>query len=493
MEDLIKSALYYNQNFRFNIIPLKISKAGKKPALKRWKHLQNQEQSANDIEKLNWNNQVNGLGAVNGTFHTLDFDECNDEDFILTIAQELGLTEWIVKTGKGYHFHLSIQNLELVFLELGYKGVYKFTPKEKGSLHHCELRVKDCYTTLPPSIHYNGNTYTFLSNNPNSPPQNVDAKKILDVLQKYFIIKPIISNNRNDDSENELINNISNGVSEGSRHTTLVKYFGMLFHQGSTLDLITAQVKNWNLRNIPPIDDKEIDRQIRDLWNRYSNGRDNIFYQFQNCLLGLNDEDNLLLLKILSYSVIEYDGDKKIISELNLKENLKKYHKECKVYVKYFEDKYGKDQILRIGKNLFIETLSGSMSFDEFTVYCAITSWLGRKKSFDTIANTILIYRAIGFKCEADYLTDERYLKKPISYYKLNKARMKLKKRKLIDYGHPIKGRMNFYSTYKKEGNELADIVGSYLLKKIEKQNAKKDVWTKWGDKIREAKRIGHS
>lgn len=492
METFLDYAKYYNQ-LGFNVIPLIISKSGKRPALKKWKYLQSSPQSIQSIEKLNWNSTVNGIGGINRLIHSLDFDKCTDESFILRIAKELEINSWIVRTGFGYHIHIKIEDPELIKDELGNKGIYFFDSINKSILDHSELRIENCYTTLPPSLHYNGNVYHFITGLPKDKPQKVSAKKILEVLQKYFIIKPPPPSKVENNTNNNLINNIADGVREGERHNTLTKYFGLLYNQGQTLDLITAQINNWNLRNSPPIGQLEIDRQIKDLWKRYSDGRDGIFYQFHNCLLGINEDNNLLLLKILCYSIIEFDGDKKIICQLNLKENLKRHHKECKEYVINFEMRYGKDQILRIGKNLFIETLSGTMSYDEFSIYCAITSWLGRNKPFDTIANSVLSFRAIGFKCEDDYLIDGRCIRKPISFYKLNKARQKLKKRKLIDYGSPIKGKMNYYSTRIKDGDELANIVGNRLLKKIEKEKSEKETWKTWGDKIRAAKKIGHS
>jgi hypothetical protein len=491
METFLDYAVRYNA-LGFNVIPVIISKEGKKPALRSWKKWQSTPQSLDSINKLNWNNDVSGIGGINGIFHSLDFDKCTDEKFILRVAEELGINSWIVRTGYGYHLHFIVEDLGLIKLGLGNKGIYFFDSLDKKIVDHCELRTENCYTVLPPSNHFNGKQYQFLTELPEDRPQKISAKKILDVLQKYFIIHPSPSNKVKKESNN-LINDIAYGVEEGQRHNTFIKYFGLLYNQGQTLDLITAQINNWNLRNIPPIEQSEVDKQIKDLWKRYSDGRDGIFYQFHNCLLGINDDNNLLLLKILCFSIVEFGGDNKIIGVLNLKKHLKKYHKECKEYVSNFERKYGKDQILRIGKNLFNDTLSGNMSYDEFSLYCAITSWLGRNKPYDTIANSILSFRAIGFKDEADYLIDENCKRRPLSFYKLNIARQKLKKRKLIDYGSPIKGKMNYYSTRIKEGDGLANVVGNRLLKKIEKEKAEKEVWTTWGNKIREAKKVAHS
>lgn len=485
MDTLFKCPALYNQKFGFNVIPLE----GKKPSLRKWKHLQNQKQTTSDGEKLNWRGSVNGVAGVNGVFHSLDFDKCNDKKLVFRIADELGVNTWIVKTGFGFHIHFFIPDISIIELKWGIKSNYRFDAIDKSLLDHCELRIKDCYTTLPPSKHYSGKNYEFLTGFPESPPQEVSAKTIIDFIQKYFIVRNKEEKQANSNARDEVLQYLSDGATQGSRHQALTKIFGLLFHKDFDKDFITAQINNWNIKNRPPIDSKELSKQLNDLWNRYSNGRDNVFYQFHNCLLGLNDNYELLLLKILSYGILEFDGDKSIVKTLNIKAKLKTYHKECKKYVQYFEDQYGKDQILRIGKNIFLETLSDRMTFDEFSIYCAITSWLGRKKVYDTIANSILYYRAIGFKCEADYLIDEKCLKKPISYYQMNKARGKLKQRKLIDYGSPIKGRMNYYSTRIKDGDAFPQQIKANIEKKLLQKKKTTDSWASLGETIRVAKK----
>ena len=90
MSNLIEYAKQYNQ-FGFNVLPLKITNESKKPALGEWKHLQSSDQSMADLEKLNWNSTVNGIGGINNKITSIDFDKCEDESFVLNFANELGI------------------------------------------------------------------------------------------------------------------------------------------------------------------------------------------------------------------------------------------------------------------------------------------------------------------------------------------------------------------------------------------------------------------
>ena len=170
MKPLLEYAKQYNR-FGFNVIPLIISKAGKNPALRSWKELQHSEQSLTDLEKLRWNNKVNGIGGINNIITSIDFDKCEDENFVLNFANELGINSWIVKTGFGYHIHFRIN--DILNKAFGDKTVYFFTPKDKSKLSHCEIRIRDCYTVRPPAKHYNGNTYKFISGIPKDKPEEV--------------------------------------------------------------------------------------------------------------------------------------------------------------------------------------------------------------------------------------------------------------------------------------------------------------------------------
>ncbi|QQS37038.1 MAG: primase C-terminal domain-containing protein [Ignavibacteriales bacterium] len=470
METLLEYAKHYN-SFELKIIPLIISENGKKP-FGRWKQLVKNPQSLSDLEKINWHKNINGIGVINGNYQSLDFDKCSDEKFILKLADELGINSWIVKSGFGFHFHFELEDIEFIHNEFGIKSYYSFEALNKKIFDHCELRLSSVYTALPPSNHYNGNTYSFLSGIPESKPQKISAKKINDVLQKYFIVKSGLVKDINSNAGNEILDYLTNGVSEGNRHKALIKIFGTLFNQGITKEFIKAQIENWNLRNNPPINDKELQKQFNDLWNRYSKGLDGKFHQFQNCLFQLDCEPELKLKKILCYGVLEFNSDTKIISDLELDSMAIQYHLECKKLITDYEQRTGKrDQIVRVGEKMFLDTLKKKIRFDYFFIYTGIISYLGRNatKPAKKISHSIISYRAIGFKNFTDYLESESISTPP----SLSKVRSGIKFLETGDFIRTFslkKGQMKYFSTYFKTKESLAEWVMNKEGKKLDKK-----------------------
>jgi len=333
MNNLFEYAKQYNQ-FGFNVIPLKITDEGKKPALEKWKHLQSSKQSIAELKKIKWNDGVNGIGGINNSITSIDFDKCEDESFVLNFAKELGINSWIVKTGFGYHIHFRVKDIDNIKNMMGDNGVQTYYSKDKSVLSHCELRIKDCYTALPPSKHYNGNTYKFISGIPEDLPKEVTTKKIFDVLQNHFIFEHNSGGVKNCMGKDKLLELITNGTVTGNRHKILLKNFGILSDSDLSKDFILAYIKNWNKNNKPPLSENEVEQTVNDLWKRYSKGLNGKFHQFDNILLALKCDIEKKLKMILSYSVIEYNSDGEILNERGLHSVKKQYHRECKELVK---------------------------------------------------------------------------------------------------------------------------------------------------------------
>ncbi len=469
MKPFLEFAKQYNR-FGFNIIPLIITKAGKKPALKSWKELQHSKQSFTDLEKLSWNNKVNGIGGINNIITSIDFDKCEDENFVLNFANELGINSWIVKTGFGYHIHFRIKDVDNINKKFGDKSFHTFYPKEKSILSHCELRIRDCYTALPPSKHYNGKTYTFISGIPKDVPEEVSTKKIIDVLQKQFILENESGEVKNCISKETLVELITNGTLSGNRHNILLKNFGILSNSDLSKDFILAYIKNWNKNNNPPLSEKEVEQTVNDLWERYSKGLNGKFHQFDNILMSLNYDVEKKLKMILCYSVIQYKSDAEILKELGLNSVKKQYHKECKELVKKNNERtQKKDQIVRVGEDLIIDVINRKVKYDYFSVYVGIISYLGRRYKAKRISDRIIAYRAIGYKNYMDWF-DSECSQKPLSRYKINQAAKYLEVADYIRTFYLKKGQMNYYSTRIKTKNELAEFAGAQEKKKWRKK-----------------------
>ncbi|MCH7973389.1 MAG: bifunctional DNA primase/polymerase, partial [Bacteroidetes bacterium] len=182
-----KTALWYQQKFGFNVLPL----SGKKPLIS-WEEWQNKEQLTEDIKKMSWNSDTTGVGGMSGNknIRVLDFDKIKKPDMIITFIEDLGLPEkypWIVKSGsgEGCHIWVTIKAEAKLFEYLeGEKSNYKFSLIDDFA-DHLELRWKNCQTALPPSVHPNKNKYEFVNGKPDEKPIELNVDKLIKVLKKY--------------------------------------------------------------------------------------------------------------------------------------------------------------------------------------------------------------------------------------------------------------------------------------------------------------------
>lgn len=473
-------AFLYYQKFGFSLIPIQITSDSKKTSIK-WKKYQDKPQTISDIDSMEWNSKIDGIAMVNdGKFISLDFDKCDDEKFVFQLAEDLGINSFIVKTGRGFHIHLELEGLYKIYELFGSeKSVYILQPKNEKLLDHIEIRLKRCYTVLPPSRHYVGRDYKFISGVPENAPQKVCAEKLIKTINKYFVIN---ESPREETTPNKIttVDDLLNGVQEGHRHNVLVTLFGVYFTEGLEKNLILKTLEMWNKQNTPPIGDKELKNQINDLWKRYSRGLDNIFHQFPNCLLALTDDVELKLKKILCYSVVEFGSELRLITKYELSNHISDYHKECKKFVEEYEIRSKrKDQIVRIGEELIRSVISREFDYDLFSVYVGIVSFLGRdNKPAKPISNDIIAYRALGYKNELDYLMSET-TQKPLSKYKIRKSVELLEKMNFIRTYKLRRSVMTYYSTRISTKQKLAEYIvtreKNKIQNKIEEEKFRKE------------------
>ncbi|MBX3007602.1 MAG: bifunctional DNA primase/polymerase [Melioribacteraceae bacterium] len=210
--NLLETAKDYHHQFGFNLIPFvnKMPKDG-------WKDWQEQEMSIQDIEKLNWNSDTSGLGAVCGIgdLRCFDFDDVAEDDVVKNFMLKLGLPHdypWLVKTGSGKGFHLWFYcaNAPSLFGELGgEKGCYVFKPKISHQFKQIELRWKKSLTILPPSKHASGNSYQFCNMNaniPETPPVVIGVEQIIKALNEFCIVEPKVKQEKPTNKSNRSFN-----------------------------------------------------------------------------------------------------------------------------------------------------------------------------------------------------------------------------------------------------------------------------------------------
>lgn len=190
-------ARIYHQTFGFNVLPVR----GKRPTI-NWDKWQTEKQTEDDIEKMDWANST-GVGIPLGLddLRLLDLDAVEDYEILDKLLEDLELPNkypWVVQSGSGEGFHISIRvsasatsstGSEFRLNEkLGDKAVYKLPMRKEGYCKHIELRWKNCQTVFPPSRHESGGVYNFYYVEPKELPIYIDLDKLLEVLEKYCVL-----------------------------------------------------------------------------------------------------------------------------------------------------------------------------------------------------------------------------------------------------------------------------------------------------------------
>ncbi len=353
--------------------------------------------------------------------------------------------------------------IELTFSELNSLSISQIKELAKDKRETTHNKIKDNQVnSLLNNVFKKWNEYDF------EKPEN------------KFIIDNILNN------ENILIE----GVNRGQRHNKLLKIFGKLKRKGIAKEDIIAIVKLWNEKNRPPFPENELTKEIKDLLTRNRNKNDGKFLQFQHCLIGMQGDSIEIVKKIICYSVLEFGEDEKILKELNLLSEAKKYHNECKQYVEDYEIISGISYIVRIGTNLLIETINKKNHFEIIKFYIGIVSYLGRDKNkpAKTIINDTIIYRACGYKDKNDYLRHNEVGEKkriPTDYMR-RKATKIIHNKKLITVFSLKKGRINYYSTFIKTDEELMEFVVKRSNKKLDEKIKREELRLRAAEKIKE-------
>ncbi len=94
------------------------------------------------------------------------------------------------------------------------------------------------------------------------------VKQIIDGLG-LDLSKPQAEKSGNNGDGKKAYRETWEGTTEGNRHADLVKLMGSWINHGLSQEHCLQNAHTWNARNKPPEADKEIETQVRDLWDRY--------------------------------------------------------------------------------------------------------------------------------------------------------------------------------------------------------------------------------
>lgn len=234
------------------LVPL----SGKKP-LVRWKNWQGNNMG--ELEpyirpRTNWGIKTGPRLTV------IDFDsEYMFIEFMIKNKHKLPADTPIVRTQRGYHIWIK-----------------PTTHTRNQSFRGIDIKGKGGYVVVPPSIHPDGGQYRFITPLAGRIPR-VDLEDL-----DFSLLTPRTRSNVQTASDYESPsdswklepvfdwNAYKDGVHEGERHNTLVKYIGWLISRNFTLEEILTLARDWNRRNKPPLDAAELSYTVESCWQSWS-------------------------------------------------------------------------------------------------------------------------------------------------------------------------------------------------------------------------------
>jgi hypothetical protein len=151
--------------------------------------LKHTRQDYNDLLEFDWQNSI-GLGTVLGfnNLRALDFDECDNLEFIQTVLDILGLPEnyeWLIRTGSGHGFHIVFYADNHNYCVENDK-TKAFVPNNKNKDNFSVLELRwDKHLVLPPSKSNMDIEYKFFyCDLPLQKPHVVGLERVENLLRK---------------------------------------------------------------------------------------------------------------------------------------------------------------------------------------------------------------------------------------------------------------------------------------------------------------------
>jgi putative DNA primase/helicase len=212
----------------------------KKPLLKAWQHLQKTPASEQEIMAWAQAYPVYNVAIIAGAVSGLVVLDVDGPEGIETIKQKhLPITP-CASTGKGFHYYFKHPGFE----------IRNFVRKAPG----LDLRGDGGYVIAPPSIHANGNTYTWCDGLSLDDVPLADMPEWLIALVKEPAPSPEASSI---DWEQDIVS--------GGRNDALAKRAGSLLTKMPASEALPMLLA-WNRRRCkPPLDDAEVQTTVESI------------------------------------------------------------------------------------------------------------------------------------------------------------------------------------------------------------------------------------
>jgi len=158
--------------------------------------------------------------------------ECTNTDDILDFTT-------IVTTSKGYHIWLRTAE-----------------PTKSQKFPQLDIKGEGGYVLIPPSVHPSGAVYKFTN--------EIEVPTIRQIVSLKDIGIDVEQKQPDEPSNNQpgWVSKLLLGVDEGSRNDSAIKLAGY-FRNYHPIDVTERLLIDWNLKNTPPLPDKEIQQVLR--------------------------------------------------------------------------------------------------------------------------------------------------------------------------------------------------------------------------------------
>lgn len=213
---------------------------GKHP-IGRWVDFQNRLPSPREV-KL-WFVMDCNIGTVTGSVSKLVVVDVDDDQGRENV-HKLGLTPTLTaRTGGGGYHHFYY-----------YDGKYQSKVKIVGGV---DIRGEGGYIILPPSLHVSGKHYKWLEPRPMA---RFDPAPFEPFLQPQ---------NGAVNSRTAWVEEMWEGVTEGTRSVSAAKLSGRYVNLGLSLDETWVIMEVWNQRNSPPLPEWELRRTVEAVYRKH--------------------------------------------------------------------------------------------------------------------------------------------------------------------------------------------------------------------------------
>jgi len=237
LKDIIQ--LYLDEGL--NIIPVRFRE---KTPLVEWSKYQAKRVTNEDVNE--WFSGDVGInvaivcGKVSDNLVVVDSD---DPRIYKKLFNGIDRETLVVRSGRGLH----------VYFKTDYPvGCFKIDIPNYGRV---DIKGEGGYILAPPSLHPSGKTYEFVSKRPIKHWEGDFKLDFLEMARRTFKIKIKL--------EKINITNLLQGVEEGQRDEAAIRVATWFRKEGLSEEGTLERMRDWNLRNLPPLDDKVLEAKVK--------------------------------------------------------------------------------------------------------------------------------------------------------------------------------------------------------------------------------------